>query len=135
MPISDDPKQSGTSVGSARRGVEKKFTSDEVPLSQILDEARTGALQLPDFQRGWVWDDNHIASLLASISLSYPIGAVMTLQTGNPDVKFRPRPLEGVELVTAIEPEFMLLDGQQRTTSLYLALKSGEPVPTRDARG
>src|SRR3954454_6508588 len=115
--------------------MEKKFTSDEVPLGQLLDQASTGRLQLPDFQRGWVWDDNHIASLLASISMSYPIGAVMTLQTGNQDVRFRPRPLEGVELKKQTEPEFMLLDGQQRTTSLYLALKSGKPVPTRDARG
>jgi hypothetical protein len=115
--------------------MEKKFTSDEIPLAQILDEARTGKLQLPDFQRGWVWDDNHIASLLASISVSYPIGAVMTLQTGNPDVKFRPRPLEGVVLDQPVEPETLLLDGQQRTTSLYLALKSGAPVPTRDPRG
>lgn len=115
--------------------MEKKFTSDEVPLSQILHEGRTGKLQLPDFQRGWVWDDDHIASLLASISMSYPIGAVMTLQTGNPDVKFRPRFLEGVELTGPIEPEVLLLDGQQRVTSLYLALQSGKPVATRDAKG
>ena len=37
--------------------------------------------QIPDFQRGWVWDDVHIRSLLASVSLSYPIGAVMLLNT------------------------------------------------------
>lgn len=115
--------------------MEKKFTSDEVPLAQLLDQAKSGVLQLPDFQRGWVWDDNHIASLLASISVSYPIGSVMTLQTGNPDVRFRPRPLEGVDLNGQIEPEYLLLDGQQRSTSLYLALKSGKPVPTRDTRG
>jgi hypothetical protein len=59
----------------------------------------------------------------------------MTLRTGNPDVKFRPRPLEGVRLPGPVEPDLMLLDGQQRATSLYLALKSGEPVPTTDARG
>ncbi len=115
--------------------MEKKFTSDEVPLKQLLGQAKSGELQLPDFQRGWVWDDNHITSLLASISLSYPIGAVMTLQTGNPDVKFRPRPLEGVDLDKDVEPELMLLDGQQRSTSLYLALMSKEPVPTRDTKG
>ena len=115
--------------------MEKKFTSDEVPLAQVLEQARCGVLQLPDFQRGWVWDDNHIGSLLASISLSYPIGAVMTLQTGNPDVKFRPRVLQGVDLAQPVEPEILLLDGQQRTTSLYLALKAGAPVPTQDARG
>lgn len=115
--------------------MEKKFTSDEVPLGQLLDQAASGTLQLPDFQRGWVWDDNHIVSLLASISLSYPIGAVMTLQTGNPDVRFRPRLLEGVASIASREPELLLLDGQQRLTSLYLALKSKDPVPTRDARG
>jgi hypothetical protein len=115
--------------------MEKKFTSDEVPLGQLLEQARAGNLQLPDFQRGWVWDDGHIVSLLASISMSYPIGAVMTLQTGNPDVRFRPRLLEGVTLDKPTDPEFLLLDGQQRATSLYLALKSGKSVPTRDARG
>jgi hypothetical protein len=115
--------------------LDKKFTSDEIPLAQILEQARTGQLQLPDFQRGWVWDDDHIVSLLASISLSYPIGAVMTLQTGNPDVRFKPRACEGVELDGEIEPELLLLDGQQRITSLYLALKSPKAVPTRDAKG
>jgi hypothetical protein len=115
--------------------MEKKFTSDEVPLAQLLEEAATGKLQLPDFQRGWIWDDDHITSLLSSISLSYPIGAVMTLHTGNPDVRFRPRLLEGVELAAPVEPEILMLDGQQRSTSLYLALKSGRPVPTRDSKG
>ncbi|MGH3697290.1 MAG: DUF262 domain-containing protein [Pseudonocardiaceae bacterium] len=71
--------------------MDKKFTSSGVPLVDLLDQAGNGALQLPDFQRGWVWDDNHITSLLASVSLSYPIGAVMTLRTGNPEVKFKPR--------------------------------------------
>jgi len=115
--------------------VDKKFTSGEMPLSDLLNQARTGVLQLPDFQRGWVWDDNHITSLLASVSLSYPIGAVMTLRTGNPEVKFKPRLLEGVQLRDHPDPELLLLDGQQRTTSLYLALRSGHPVCTRDARG
>lgn len=114
--------------------MDKKFASGDMPLGDLLDHAKSGALQLPDFQRGWVWDDNHIASLLASLSLSYPIGAVMTLHTGNPSVRFKPRPLEGVSLPEGTEPEFLLLDGQQRITSLYLALRSGAPVPTRDVR-
>lgn len=120
---------------SGDEAMEKKFASDEIPLSQILNQAATGELQLPDFQRSWVWDDDHIVSLLASISLSYPIGAIMTLQTGNPDVRFRPRPLEGVVIDGVVEPDLLLLDGQQRTTSLFLALKSPDPVLTRDARG
>ena len=83
--------------------MDKKFTSNDIPLSDLLNQGHSGALQLPDFQRGWVWDDNHITSLLASVSLSYPIGAVMTLQTGNPEVKFKPRPLEGVTATGAPE--------------------------------
>ena len=114
--------------------MEKKFDSTELPLAQLLGDVASGTLQLPDFQRGWVWDDDHIRSLLASISMSYPIGAVMTLRTGNAGVRFAPRPVEGAECGPT-EPDLLLLDGQQRVTSLFLALKSRNPVPTRDARG
>ncbi len=113
----------------------KTFESGDIPLADLLNQAHQGILQLPDFQRGWVWDDDHIVSLLASVSRSFPIGAVMTLETGNADVRFQPRRLEGVpHSTTADEPKYLLLDGQQRTTSLYLALRSGAPVPTRDTR-
>lgn len=114
--------------------MEKKFSVDDIPLSQILAQTSRGELQLPDFQRGWVWDNDRIISILASISLSYPIGAVMTLATGNPEVKFLPRLLEGVNLDFPPEPDLLLLDGQQRLTSLYSALFSPEPVPTHDGR-
>jgi len=40
----------------------------------LLGRAATGKVQLPDFQREWKWDDDRIASLLASISLGYPVG-------------------------------------------------------------
>ena len=115
--------------------MKKKFSSDDVPLADLLDQAESGELQLPDFQRGWVWDDDHIQSLLASISLSYPIGAVMTLVAGNPGVNFKARLLEGVKLDPRPKPETLLLDGQQRLTSLFQALKSRDPVSTRSSRG
>ena len=115
--------------------MEKKFSSDEMYLAQLLDRAERGELQLPDFQLGWVWDDDHIRSLLASVSLSYPIGAIMTLVAGNPDVNFKARLLQGVTLSETPRPELLLLDGQQRLTSLFQALKSRAPVRTRDRRG
>lgn len=115
--------------------MKKKFSSDDVPLADLLDQAESGELQLPDFQRGWVWDDDHIQSLLASISLSYPIGAVMTLVAGNPGVNFKARLLEGVKRDPRPKPETLLLDGQQRLTSLFQALKSRDPVRTRSSRG
>jgi len=111
------------------------FDSTKDFLSALLVNIRNGKIQLPDFQRGWVWDDDHIKSLLASIALSYPIGAVMLLETGNPKVRFKPRSVEGVSLPNATNPDQLILDGQQRLTSLFLALYSGQPVETTDARG
>ena len=111
------------------------FDSTKESLQDILGKIKTGKTQLPDFQRGWVWDDEHVRSLLASISVSYPIGAVMLLRTGNPDVRFKPRLVEGVDLPDAPEPESFILDGQQRLTSLYQALFSGNVTATRDSRG
>ena len=44
------------------------FRTAEPGLSELLEAIHAGKVQLPDFQRGWVWDDNHIKSLIASIS-------------------------------------------------------------------
>lgn len=111
------------------------FKSGEPSLPDILREINDGKVQLPDFQRGWVWDDDHIASLISSISLSYPIGAVMLLQTGGDGVQFQPRPIQGVQIPYGTKPEYLILDGQQRLTSLYLAMSSGQPVPTTTNKG
>ncbi len=58
------------------------FDSTKTPLQDLLACAHSGSLQLPDFQRGWIWDDERIKSLVESASMSFPIGAVMLLQTG-----------------------------------------------------
>ncbi|MEW5968495.1 MAG: DUF262 domain-containing protein [Pseudomonadota bacterium] len=111
------------------------FDSTKENLSDILKKIVEGKLQLPDFQRGWVWDDAHIKSLLVSIARSFPVGAVMLLETGG-DVKFQVRPIENVELDrNDIEPEELILDGQQRLTSLTQVLKLDKPVKTFDEKG
>jgi len=110
------------------------FTSDKQLLEDMLKDVSAGNIQLPEFQRGWIWDDARICSLLASVSLSYPIGAVMMLENGNPDVRFKPRPIQGVELPDDKEPNLYVLDGQQRLTSLYQTLSYGRVVETQDSR-
>ncbi len=110
------------------------FDSTKEQLSDMLTSIKAGKTKLPDFQRGWVWDDDHIRSLLASISRSFPVGAVMMLQTGNPSVRFLPREVEGAPKHDDKEPERLILDGQQRLTSLYQSLFSGKVVETKDSR-
>lgn len=107
------------------------FSSDKEPLSKLLDKVQDGDIQLPEFQREWVWEDDRIKSLLASVSLSYPIGTLMLLETGNSDVKFKARPIAGAPDAHN-GPERLLLDGQQRMTSLYQVLASGAVVGTQD---
>ena len=114
---------------------ETTFHSTKEALSTLLHDIGDAKIQLPDFQRGWIWDDEHIQELLVSVSLSYPIGSVMTLDTGNSQVRFKPRLIEGVALREQREPTHLILDGQQRLTSLFQALYSKDAVKTQDSRG
>ncbi len=111
------------------------FDSTKLQLPKILTDIVAGKIQLPDFQRGWVWDDSHIQSLLVSIGRSFPVGAVMLLETGG-EVKFQVRPIENVtSRSTFPEAEQLILDGQQRLTTLTQVLALDEPVKTRTDKG
>ena len=112
------------------------FDTPKRGIKEILANVSSGETQLPDFQRGWVWDDHHIQDLITSVSLSFPIGAIMTLKAGSDEVSFKPRPIEGAEsTIRQKEPDTLVLDGQQRLTSLFQALMPGSPVSTRDDKG
>src|SRR3954452_335703 len=106
------------------------FKTNPFPLKELLDDCQRGELQLPDFQRSWVWDEDRIRSLIASISRAFPVGALMTLETGGP-VNFKPRPVEGAPPeAKQAAPHSLLLDGQQRMTSLYQVTLRGKVVET-----
>ena len=49
------------------------FDSTKASLNDLLREIKEGKIQLPDFQRGWVWDDDHIRDLLFS-DVTQPLG-------------------------------------------------------------
>ncbi|MDA8281343.1 MAG: DUF262 domain-containing protein [Actinomycetota bacterium] len=111
------------------------FETPQPDLHELLREVETGKVQLPDFQREWKWDVEHIRSLLASVSLGYPIGVLMMLETGGEEVQFQAQPIAGApDSARSTAPERLLLDGQQRVTSLYQALESGQAVGTLTTR-
>lgn len=109
------------------------FTSDEHLLGDILGNIGKGRIQLPDFQRGWVWNDDKIRSIIASVSQGFPIGAILTLEAGGSDIRFKTRPIEGAHS-TVSEPDTLILDGQQRLTALFQAFMSGNPGSTTNAQ-
>ena len=111
------------------------FNIDRPLLSEILTDIGTGKIQLPDFQRDWIWDDYRIRSLLASVSQAFPIGAVLTLAVSSKN-SLKPRPIEGVNSAEdAQTPNTLILDGQQRLTALFQSLKSEQGAYTLNTKG
>lgn len=111
------------------------FNIDRLLLSDILADIGTGRIQLPDFQRDWRWDDYRIRSLLASVSQAFPIGAVLTLASDGKNF-LNSRLIEGVNPADEVEsPNMLILDGQQRLTALFQALKSEKGAYTLNTKG
>jgi uncharacterized protein with ParB-like and HNH nuclease domain len=111
------------------------FQTPLYDLSDYLSWTTSGKIQLPDFQRSYKWEDERIRSLLVTVMRGHPLGVVMLLKTGIDQVRFKPKPIEGVSVPTEVEPQKLLLDGQQRLTSLTQALSSEGLVSTMDSRG
>ena len=109
-------------------------TNDRL-ITELMTAISNGRIQLPDFQRGWVWEDGRIKALIASIINNYPVGAAMFLEYGNENVRFKYRTIEGAEDAGDTVPAELILDGQQRLTSIYSSLYSKKPVHTRTDKG
>ncbi len=92
-------------------------------------------MQLPPTPTANKWEDERIRSLLVTILRGHPLGVVMLLKTGNDQVRFKPKPLEGTSVPAGTEAQLLLLDGQQRLTSLTQALSGDGVVATMDSRG
>src|SRR4051794_9148873 len=96
------------------------FKTNPVSLESLLRLCADGKIQLPDFRRSWVWAEDRILSLIASISSAFPIGALMTLASNHGTTIFARRPVQGAPAAAKdMTPDELLLDGQQRMTSLY----------------
>ena len=104
--------------------------SNDNELKDLLTQVQKGELQLPEFQRSWVWDDGKICKLIESIVMGFPMGAVMFLETGG-EVNYKPRLFTGVEESKKnVQPRFLVLDGQQRLTTLFQVFMNAKPVVT-----
>mgnify|MGYP000055182941 CR=1 FL=1 len=111
------------------------FETPQPALSEYLEWTTSGYLQLPDFQREYKWKEERIRSLLVTVLRGHPMGAVMLLETGNDQVRFKPKAIAGTIVDPAKQPGLLLLDGQQRLTSLTQALTGLEVVQTKDGKG
>jgi hypothetical protein len=88
---------------------------------ELLDEIARGEVLLPEIQRAYVWKGPQVTKLMDSLYRDYPAGQILLWDTINLPIT---KTLEGVEtpgLPSAGRPK-IVLDGQQRLTSLYKAV-------------
>jgi len=88
-------------------------------LKDLLAEINSRTMVLPDFQRDFVWEPSATQELIVSIASDYPAGSILRVR----DEKrvFAAREFEGAPRLNDYKHTFLVLDGQQRLTSLYQA--------------
>lgn len=109
------------------------FTAPSFGLADLCARIERGDIQLPDFQRDYAWDEDRIRSLIVTVLRGYPLGAFMALDTRNEPMRFSPRVLAGAP-ERGVLPGMLLLDGQQRLTSIYHCFTGTGQVNTVDFR-
>ncbi len=95
------------------------------PLVGLIEDIRTGRVALPDIQRPFVWASKKVRDLFDSMYRGYPIGTLMLWETGA-EVGTRQIGLDRADRT----PQLLIVDGQQRLTSLYAVL-TGSCVMTK----
>ncbi|WP_413167891.1 DUF262 domain-containing protein [Capilliphycus salinus ALCB114379] len=104
------------------------FESKNISLVQICEQIHTGKMQIPNLQRSFRWKSELVSSLIGTICSGLPIGCILIRECGNSNGHFSPRPIDGVILDKPADPEYLILDGQQRMTSLYSVIYSQNPI-------
>ena len=90
-------------------------------ISTILDHVDAGSIALPEFQRGYVWNREQVRELMTSLYRGHPVGSLLVWETKTElaDVKG-----DGAAPPGVIK---LLLDGQQRITSIYGIVRGRPP--------
>lgn len=88
-------------------------------LKELLQQIHSCETALPAFQRSFVWDPEATQALIASIGQSYPAGSLLRIR--NTHELFAHRAFEEAPPLNGRKPTYLVLDGQQRLTSLYQA--------------
>jgi hypothetical protein len=91
-------------------------------LGTILDQIDNGTLLLPEFQRGYVWNRDQVRGFMRSLYLDYPVGSLLVWESAADPGAVRGSGTSGVGV------HLLLLDGQQRVTSLYGIVRGRPPA-------
>ena len=103
--------------------VDMEIIPDKRKVVGLVEQAHEGKICLPNFQRDFVWTRDEVADLVRSIVRGYFIGSLLLLRSDPLNPPFAPVFLRGAKPTQrAPKPELLILDGQQRLSSLIYAL-------------
>jgi uncharacterized protein with ParB-like and HNH nuclease domain len=94
------------------------FTKVDYALGSLIDAIGSGQIGLPDIQRPFVWKNVKVRDLFDSMYRGYPVGYLLFWETG---VNSGARKIGADDKQLA--PNRVIVDGQQRLTSLYAVIK------------
>ena len=90
-------------------------------IADILNYIDNGHMALPEFQRGYVWGGDQVRGLFNSLYRRHPVGGLLVWATQSEGAQYRGEQ----ELAPGVVK--LLLDGQQRMTSLYGVIRGKPP--------
>ncbi len=103
----------------------------DISIRELVDKVERAELLLPEMQRRYVWPATRVRDLLDSLYRGYPSGTILVWET---DKEVETRELAVAPTRAPIGSQrYLLLDGQQRITSLT-AILNGQPVTVRNRR-
>jgi hypothetical protein len=103
----------------------------DISVRELVDKVQHGELKLPETQRRYIWPATRVRDLLDSLYRGYPSGTILVWETDE-EIETRELAVKSTKVPTTSQ-KLLLLDGQQRITSLA-AILSGEPVSVRNRR-
>jgi hypothetical protein len=96
---------------------------ERATINEIIKESSMGRWVLPKFQRYFDWKKDDVKEFLQSVFYDYYVGSLLFWEVGN-NLPVETMPIKGAEVRGEASPRFIILDGQQRITSLYYAIQT-----------
>ena len=106
------------------------FSNTTLTVNQLIEKIDTGELGLPELQRPFIWKDSKVRDLFDSMMRGYPIGYLMLWECPSLDKKKS----IGVDAHSYDSPKEVIIDGQQRVTSLYAVMKGKKVINSKSSK-
>ena len=100
------------------------FSVTSFTVNQLIEKIDTGELGLPELQRPFIWSDTQVRDLFDSMMHGYPIGYLMLWECP----ELNKKKTIGAEAHSYDSPKEVIIDGQQRLTSLYAVMKGKKVI-------